>query len=101
MGVASQAGEEEVNLTNAKNVDLQAEGETDSGMVVNGLLLVRVEAEGAEDQLFEDLLESLQEAGALMRGEREAARRTRFDEIPVAGEGRGRSADSDSGEGDC
>lgn len=33
-----------------------------------------------DEELFEDLLESVKEAGAVLRGEREAARRTRFDE---------------------
>lgn len=33
-----------------------------------------------EDQLFEDLLESVREAGAVLRGEQEAARRTALGE---------------------
>jgi len=36
------------------------------------------------EDLFEDLLESVREAGAVLRGEREAARRTRFDEVAEA-----------------
>lgn len=39
-----------------------------------------------DEELFEDLRESVKEAGAVLRGEREAARRTRFDEAAeVAG----------------
>lgn len=33
-----------------------------------------------DEELFEDLLESVREAGAVLRGEREAARRTRIAE---------------------
>lgn len=42
---------------------------------------------GAVDEdLFEDLLESIQEAGAILRGEREATRRTKLsDEVKEAG----------------
>ncbi len=31
-----------------------------------------------EEELFEDLMESVREAGAILRGEREARRRTSF-----------------------
>ncbi len=37
-----------------------------------------------DEELFKDLLESVREAGAVLRGEREAARRTRFDEAADA-----------------
>lgn len=40
-----------------------------------------------DQELFQDLLESVKEAGAILRGEREAARRTRFDEADDAAEG--------------
>lgn len=35
---------------------------------------------GPEGTMFEDLMESLKEAGAILRGEKEAARITRFEE---------------------
>ncbi len=75
--------------------------EIETGVVAGGFAPSEPGSEGMEAGLFDGLLESLREAGAIMRGEREAARRTRFDETAVAGGGHGRSADSDSGEGDC
>lgn len=41
-----------------------------------------------DEELFEDLLESVREAGAVLRGEREAARRTSFEE-PAGAAGAG------------
>ena len=37
-----------------------------------------------DEELFEDLLESVREAGAVLRGERDAARRTPIDEAADA-----------------
>lgn len=75
--------------------------EVGTGVVAGGFAPAEPGSEGMEAGLFEDLVEGLREAGAILRGEREAARRTCFDETSVAGGGHGRSADSDSDEGDC
>jgi len=49
--------------------------------------------EGAVDEdMFEDLLESVREAGAILRGERDAARRTRAPDSPPELAGDRRSA---------
>jgi len=54
-----------------------------------------------DQELFENLLESVKEAGAVLRGEREAARRTRFDEADgAAGGNRALPALVDSDEAD-
>lgn len=51
--------------------------EIDSGVIATGRPPVQGTDEGIEKGLFEDLKESIREAGAILRGEREAARRTR------------------------
>lgn len=54
-----------------------------------------------DEELFEDLLESVREAGAVLRGEREAAWSTCLDDADdAAGEGRGRPSDSRPGGAD-
>jgi hypothetical protein len=53
-----------------------------------------------DEELFDERLESVEEAGAVLRGEREAARSARYDDASTApGEGRMRPDDSSSGEG--
>lgn len=74
--------------------------EIETGVVAGGFAPAEPGSEGIAAGLFEDLVQSLREAGAIMRGEREAARRTCFDEATVAGGGHGRSTDADSGKGD-
>jgi len=55
------------------------EGEIETGVVSGGFASAEPGSEGMEPGLFEDLLESLKEAGAILRGEKEAARITRFE----------------------
>jgi len=60
------------------------EGSTEeiaSGAVAGGSTTAGQGEKGMEAGLFEDLLRSVREAGAILRGEREAARRTRFDDL--------------------
>lgn len=47
------------------------------------ILSERLEDVAVHEDMFEDLLESVREAGAILRGEREAARRTRAPISPV------------------
>jgi len=49
--------------------------ETGTGLVAGGCAPAGSGSEGMEPALFEDLLASVREAGAMLRGEREAARR--------------------------
>lgn len=56
------------------------EEEIETGVAAGSFTPAELGSEGMEAGLFEDLLESLREAGAILRGEREASRRTRFDE---------------------
>jgi len=56
------------------------EKEIETGVVASALLRPRWGGEGMDADLFEDLVESIMEAGGILRGEREAARRTLFDE---------------------
>ena len=55
------------------------------------ILSGRLEDVAVHEDMFEDLLESVREAGAILRDEREAARRTRTPNPPVdvAGDHRG------------
>ena len=57
----------------------QEEGET--GAAAAGPTPAGAGDDGMEAGLFEVLLGSVREAGAILRGEREAARRTRFDGV--------------------
>lgn len=50
------------------------------GVVAGGFAAAESGGEGMERGLFEDLMESIEEAGAILRGEREAARRTNIDD---------------------
>ena len=59
------------------------EEDIETGVVAGGFAPAEPGSEGMEPALFEDLLASVREAGAILRGEREAARRT---SIEVAGE---------------
>ncbi len=52
------------------------EGET--GAAAGGSTPAEPGSEGMEPDLFEDLLASVREAGAILRGERQAGRRTCF-----------------------
>lgn len=54
------------------------EDEIKAGVVIGGVAPAEPGSEGMEQGVFEDLLESVREAGAVLRGEREAARITRF-----------------------
>lgn len=54
------------------------EDEIETDEVAGGFVPAEPGSEGMEAGLFEDLLESVREAGAMLRGEREAARRTRI-----------------------
>lgn len=57
------------------------EEEVETGVVAGGFTPAEPGSERMESGLFEDLVESIKEAGAILRGERKAARRTRFDEV--------------------
>ncbi len=59
------------------------EEEIETGVVAGGIAPADPGSVGMEPALFEDLLASVREAGSILRGEREAARRT---SIEVAGE---------------
>lgn len=77
--------------------------ETEYGIEIgvdSSLAPTEPEAAGMEQGLFADLVKSIKEAGSILRGEREAARRTRFDETAGAEEGHGQFGGSDSGEAD-
>jgi hypothetical protein len=56
------------------------EAEIETGVVAGGFEPAEPRSEGMEEGSFEDLLESLKEASAILRGEKEAARITRFEE---------------------
>lgn len=56
------------------------EKEIETGVVAGAFAPAEVGSEGMDAGLFEDLVESIMEAGGILRGEREAARRTLFDE---------------------
>lgn len=56
---------------------VQEEG--DGGRVVPGGAPLQPDVTGMEEKLFEDLTDSIREAGAILRGEREAARRTQLE----------------------
>lgn len=47
------------------------------------ILSESLEDVAVHEDMFEDLLESVREAGAILRGEREAARRTRVPNSPT------------------
>lgn len=53
-----------------------AGAEVEAGVAAGGLDSAEQGNEGMEPDLFEDLMASVREAGAILRGEREAARRT-------------------------
>ncbi len=57
------------------------EEEIATGVVSSRPAPAEVEPEGMEAGLFEELLESVKEAGAILRGERQAARRTRVEDL--------------------
>lgn len=59
--------------------------EIETGAVAGGFAPAQPGSEGMNQGLFEDLMESIEEAGAILRGEREAARRTNIDD-PVGEE---------------
>lgn len=65
--------------------ELSAKEEAQPGVAAGGFAAAVPEGEGMERGLFEDLMESIEEAGAILRGEREAARRTNIDD-PVGEE---------------
>lgn len=52
------------------------EEEIETGVVAGGFAPAEPGSEGMAASSFEDLLASLREAGAILRGEREASRRT-------------------------
>ena len=56
-----------------------AQEEGEGGRVVAGAPPLHTGAEEKEEGLFEDLKDSIREAGAILRGEREEARRTPLD----------------------
>ena len=56
-----------------------AQEEGEDGRVVAGAPPLHTSAAEMEEGLFEDLKDSIREAGAILRGEREAARRTQLD----------------------
>lgn len=58
----------------------QIEVEIETGVVAGAPAPAELGGEGMEPSLFEDLLESVKEAGAILRGEQEAARIARFEE---------------------
>jgi hypothetical protein len=64
------------------------EEEIEAGVVAGGLVPVEPGSEGMELSLFEDLLASIREAGAILRGEREATRRTSIDAAAEPGPSR-------------
>lgn len=72
----------EVEITREIRMLLEGftEEEIETGVVAGGFAPAEPESEGMESGLFEELLESLKEAGAILRGEKEAARITRFEE---------------------
>lgn len=75
--------------------------EIDSGVIATGRPPVQGTVEGIEKGLFEDLKESIREAGAILRDEREAARRTRLGDVgDAAREDRRRAGSADSDEAD-
>lgn len=57
------------------------EEEIATGVVSSRPAPAGAESEGMEAGLFGDLMESIREAGAILRGEREAARRTRIEDL--------------------
>lgn len=57
------------------------EEEIATGVVSSRPAPVEAEPEGMERALFEELLESVEEAGAILRGERDAARTTRIEDL--------------------
>lgn len=63
----------------------QLEGFTEevikTGVVAGGFASDEPRSEAMEKDLFGGLMESLREAGAILRGELEAARRTRIDSV--------------------
>lgn len=62
-------------------VEGSTEDEIASGAVAGGSTPAGAGGIGMEAGLFEDLLGSVREAGAILRSEREAARRTLFDDL--------------------
>lgn len=62
-----------------------AQEEGEGGRVVVGGSPLQPDVAGMEENLFEDLKDSIREAGAILRGEREAARRPQLD-APDVGE---------------
>jgi len=73
----------EVELTPESREPLEGftQEETGTGVVAGGCAPAGPGSEGMEPALFEELLASVREAGAMLRGEREAARRTRFADV--------------------
>lgn len=73
----------ETGLTTGTREPLEGstEEEIASCAVAGGSNSPGADGKGMEAGLFEDLLGSVREAGAILRGEREAARRTRFDDL--------------------
>lgn len=51
--------------------------EIEADVAAGDLAVTAPESEGMEEELFEELIESIKEAGAILRGEREPARRRR------------------------
>lgn len=68
-----------VAVTKRKSDYPETEVEIETSVVASSCAPAEPGSEGMEQGLFEDLVESIREAGAILRGEREAARRTRFD----------------------
>ena len=67
-------------MTKRKTDYPQTEVEIATGVVAGDLAQAEPRGEGMEPGLFKDLLESVREAGASLRGEQEAARITGFEE---------------------
>lgn len=76
-----QQAEAECTPGTREPVEGSTEEEIASGAVAGGSTPAGPGGMGMEAGLFEDLLGSVREAGAILRGEREAARRTRFDDL--------------------
>lgn len=55
--------------------EVKIEAEIETGVAAGGFDAPEPESGGMEKDLFEDLVESIKEAGAILRGDREAARR--------------------------
>lgn len=73
--------EAELTTGTREPVEDSTEENIASGAVAGGSTSPGAEGKEMEAGLFEDLLGSVREAGAILRGEREAARRTQFDDL--------------------